>query len=112
MKGLQADEELSSRQRELPPHALTEPDVTLSRHPPLVIQPLRGQEFANGQITVLSAEQCCSAVADFAHGGRAEVCASDATRIQAARQSNEIAYSTSPSDNSDRNTTTSPVETD
>jgi len=95
-----------------PPQALTEPDVTLSRHPALVIQPLRGQEFANGQKALVSAEQCCSAAAGFVHGGRAEVCASDATKIQAARQSNETAYSTSPLDKSDHNTATNPVELD
>ena len=103
---------LSSRPQELPPQALTEPDVTLSRHPALVIQPLRDQEFANGQITVDSAEQFCSAAAGFVHGVRAEAYASDAARIQAVRQNNGTAYSTSLSDRSVHNTATNPAGPD
>ena len=103
---------LSSRPQELPLQALTEPDVTLSRHPALVTQPLRDQESANGQIAAYSAEKFCSAAAGFVHGVRAEACASDAAMIQAVRQNNETAYSTSPSDKIDRNTATSPAGPD
>lgn len=103
-----AKEIMSSRPQEPPPQALTEPDVTLLRHPALVTQPLRDRGSASEQATVDSAEQFCSAAAGFVHGVRADVYASEAARIQAIRQNNETAYSTSPSDRSGRNTATSP----
>jgi hypothetical protein len=112
LERFQANKELSSHPEELPPEVLTEPDVTLSRHPALVTQPLRDQESANGQITVDSAERFCSTAAGFVHGVRVDACASDAATIPAARQNNETAYSTSPSDKSDHSTATSPAGPD
>ncbi len=107
-----AKKKLSSRPQELPPQALTEPDVTLSRHPALVTQPLRDRGSSSEQTTVDSAEQFCSAAAGFVHGVRADAYASDAARIQAVRQNNGTAYSTSPSDKSGHNTATSPAGLD
>jgi hypothetical protein len=46
-----AKEELSSRTQALPPKALTKPDVALTRHPVLVLNPSQVQEFAIRQIT-------------------------------------------------------------
>src|SRR5579883_1336532 len=48
----------SSRAGEFHPHPLTEPDVRLSTHPALPIQPRAGPRVATGQIALGPVEQC------------------------------------------------------
>jgi len=48
----------SSSAGEFHPHALTEPDVNLSIHPALIVQPLAASPFANGQIDWVPSQQC------------------------------------------------------
>ena len=48
----------SSSAGEFHPHALPEPDVNLSIHPALIVQPLAASPFANGQIDWVPSLQC------------------------------------------------------
>jgi len=48
----------SSSAGEFHPHALTEPDVNLSIHPALIVQPSVASPFANGQIGWVPSQQC------------------------------------------------------
>ena len=50
--------EESSSPGEFHPQALTDPDVTVSRHPALIVQPSVASPFANGQIDWVPSLQC------------------------------------------------------
>jgi hypothetical protein len=50
--------EESSSAGESHPHALPEPDVNLSIHPALIVQPSVASPFANGQIDWVLSSQC------------------------------------------------------
>ena len=67
---------LSSRPREFHPQPLTEPDVMLSHHPALVIQPLPAQVVPSGQKESGFVVPYCSAFVDFHLGGSSGFCAS------------------------------------
>jgi hypothetical protein len=49
--------EEASNARESHPYVLREPDVTVSRHPALIVQPLAAFPFASGRIDLNLSEQ-------------------------------------------------------